>query len=92
MTPRERGAVWVLAALALLAALVLLGGVLTPFALGAGAAYLLDPLAGRLVRAGLPRGLASLLLVAVLVAVGAAVVTAAEIAENAAATATASSF
>ena len=68
MTSRERIAAWTVFALALVGLLVLLGGVLTPFALGAVAAYLLDPVCGRLTRAGLGRGLASLLLIVAVVA------------------------
>lgn len=72
MTPRERAGVWTLTGIALVAALVLLGGVLAPFALGAVIAYLLDPLAARLGRAGVPRALASLVLVVALVGFGTA--------------------
>ncbi len=42
----------------------LLRGALTPFLVGMAVAYLLDPLADRLERAGVPRGLAALLIVA----------------------------
>ena len=42
----------------------LLRGALTPFLVGMAVAYLLDPLADRLERAGVPRGMAALLIVA----------------------------
>ena len=46
---------WGIAALTLLVTLWLLGQAVLPFILGAGIAYLLDPLADRLERAGLSR-------------------------------------
>ena len=49
---------WGVAALALLIAMWLLGQAVLPFILGAGIAYLLDPLADRLERAGLSRTMA----------------------------------
>ena len=49
---------WGLAALVLLVSLWLLGQAVLPFILGAGVAYLLDPLADRLERAGLSRTMA----------------------------------
>ncbi|MGP9805809.1 AI-2E family transporter [Paracoccus sp. NSM] len=49
---------WGLAALVLLVSLWLLGQAVLPFILGAGIAYLLDPLADRLERAGLSRTMA----------------------------------
>ncbi|MGC8524461.1 MAG: AI-2E family transporter [Acidibrevibacterium sp.] len=49
-------------------ALQLFATILLPFVAAAGVAYFLDPLASRLVRAGMPRGLAALLLVLLLLA------------------------
>ncbi|HMQ40997.1 MAG TPA: AI-2E family transporter [Paracoccus sp. (in: a-proteobacteria)] len=49
---------WGTAGMALLLALWLLGQAILPFIIGAGVAYLLDPLADRLERAGLSRSLA----------------------------------
>ena len=46
---------WGVAAVALLLAMWLLGQAILPFILGAGVAYLLDPVADRLERAGLSR-------------------------------------
>ncbi|MBM3604979.1 MAG: AI-2E family transporter, partial [Alphaproteobacteria bacterium] len=48
---------WGIAASALLLTLWLLGQAVLPFILGAGVAYLLDPIADRLERAGLSRTL-----------------------------------
>ena len=48
--------------------LQLFATILLPFVAAAGVAYFLDPLAGRLTRAGMPRGLAALLLVILLIA------------------------
>lgn len=56
--------------LAVLAALQLFASILLPFVVAAGLAYFLDPVASRLHRAGMRRGLAALLLVVGLVAVG----------------------
>jgi len=71
MTPvfRETVLPWALGLLAAAAALSYLGGVLAPFALGTVVAYLLDPACRRLVRLGLPRGLASALLIVGVIAV-----------------------
>ena len=49
-------------------ALQLFATILLPFVAAAGVAYFLDPLAARLVRAGMPRGLAAFLLVLLLLA------------------------
>ncbi len=49
-------------------ALQLFATILLPFVAAAGVAYFLDPLASRLVRAGMPRGLAAFLLVLLLLA------------------------
>ncbi len=57
-------------ALAALAAVQLFASILLPFVAAAGIAYFLDPLAARLVRAGMGRGLAATILVAGLVALG----------------------
>ena len=48
--------------------LQLFATILLPFVAAAGVAYFLDPLAGRLTRSGMPRGLAALLLVILLIA------------------------
>jgi predicted PurR-regulated permease PerM len=48
----------------------LFASVLIPFVAAAGIAYFLDPLATRLVRLGVPRGLAAMLLVVALLAIG----------------------
>ncbi len=53
---------WIGAGLAFLAFLVLVKEVLLPFVLGAGIAYLLDPIAERLQRAGASRFLATLVI------------------------------
>ena len=54
----------------LAAALHLFASILLPFVMAAGIAYFLDPPTTRLTRAGMPRGLAALLLVVALVAAG----------------------
>ncbi len=56
--------------LALAAALHLFASILLPFVVAAGIAYFLDPPTTRLTRAGMPRGLAALLMVVALVAAG----------------------
>ncbi len=56
--------------LAALAAIQLFASILLPFVAAAGIAYFLDPLAVRLTRAGMGRGLAATLLVSGLVALG----------------------
>ena len=53
-----------------LAVLQLFASILLPFVVAAGIAYFLDPLATRLVRVGMGRGLAAMLLVVGLVAAG----------------------
>jgi predicted PurR-regulated permease PerM len=50
---------WLAAGLGLLFALYLLGGIMLPFLVGMAAAYILDPVADRLQRAGLGRGMAT---------------------------------
>lgn len=69
MTAKAQVIWWSCAGAALLLALWLLGQAILPFVLGAGVAYLLDPLADRLERAGLSRTLAvvTITLAAVLV-------------------------
>lgn len=54
----------------LAAALHLFASILLPFVVAAGIAYFLDPPTTRLTRAGMPRGLAALLMVVALVAAG----------------------
>ena len=56
--------------IAALFAIQLFASILLPFVVAAGIAYFLDPLATRLHRAGMSRGLAALLLVVGLVAIG----------------------
>ncbi len=56
--------------IAVLFAIQLFASILLPFVVAAGIAYFLDPLATRLHRAGMPRGLAALMLVVGLVAAG----------------------
>ncbi len=51
-------------------ALQLFASILLPFVAAAGIAYFLDPLAARLTRLGMPRGMAAMLLVVGLVAAG----------------------
>jgi predicted PurR-regulated permease PerM len=51
---REQAKYWSIAAVSLFAVLWALGDVVLPFVLGAAIAYLLDPLADRLQRLGLP--------------------------------------
>lgn len=76
MTTRAHVVFWVGAALALLALLVLLGNVLLPFVVGAGLAYLLDPVADRLERMGITRLWASLLILVVVMLLLALILTA----------------
>ncbi len=63
MTIDRRALFWVTVALTLLLLLVLLRDILLPFVLGAAIAYLLDPLADRLERAGLSRLWATIVIV-----------------------------
>lgn len=58
---------WGVSALTLLVTLWLLGGAVLPFILGAGIAYLLDPLADRLERAGLSRTMSVVLITLIMV-------------------------
>ncbi len=69
-TKAQRVALLVGLAVAVLAVLQLFASILLPFVVAAGIAYFLDPLASRLHRAGMRRGLAALLLVVGLVAAG----------------------
>src|SRR5690606_8945541 len=72
MTRRAQLVWWGFVAAVVLALLWLLGGALAPYITGAVLAYLLVPLADRMQRAGIPRTLASLLIVgfAVIVLLG----------------------
>jgi len=65
---RQRIALLVGVVLVFWLVLQLFATILLPFVAAAGIAYFLDPLAGRLTRAGMPRGLAALLLVILLIA------------------------
>ena len=67
-TRGQRIALLIGLALALWLVLDLFAGVLLPFVAAAGIAYFLDPLASRLVRLGIPRGSAALLLILGLIA------------------------
>ncbi|HHX90119.1 MAG TPA: AI-2E family transporter [Paracoccus sp.] len=58
--------IWISVLLAFLIAMWLLSGILLPFLVGAGVAYFLDPLVGRLHRWGMPRVLAAGLTIALL--------------------------
>lgn len=64
---------WVIFSALALAALVLFSPILLPFASGFVLAYLFHPIANRMCRAGLPRGLAAFLIVALLIVVLAAI-------------------
>ena len=67
MRTAERRVVWWLLALAaLVTAIGMLRGVLLPFVIALAMAYMLNPLADRLERAGLPRWVASMTIVAVM--------------------------
>lgn len=55
---------WFVAAVVFVGFLYLVRGILLPFVLGLGIAYAFDPLADRLTRAGVPRGFASILILA----------------------------
>jgi predicted PurR-regulated permease PerM len=65
---RQRLILLVAVVIAAWLALQLFATILLPFVAAAGVAYFLDPLATRLVRAGMPRGLAAFLLVLLLLA------------------------
>jgi len=65
---RQRIALLVGVVLVFWLVLQLFATILLPFVAAAGIAYFLDPLAGRLTRAGMPRGLAALLLIILLIA------------------------
>lgn len=64
MSARQQALFWIAAAAFLLLFLSALSGILLPFVLGAGIAYLLDPLADRLQRVGLSRLMATIVIVA----------------------------
>jgi len=68
-TRGQRWALFLGFGIALIFALWLFQGILTPFVLAATIAYFLDPLATRLARLGLPRGLGAFLLVTLLAAI-----------------------
>jgi predicted PurR-regulated permease PerM len=68
-TRGQRWALFLGCGVALLFSLWLFQGILTPFVLAATIAYFLDPLATRLARLGLPRGIGAFLLVTLLAAV-----------------------
>lgn len=55
MSAQQQALFWVIAAAVLVVFLAVLGDILLPFVLGAGIAYLLDPLADKLQRLGLSR-------------------------------------
>lgn len=55
MTAHRQAIFWIIAAVLFIGFLALLGDILLPFVLGAGIAYLLDPIADRLERLGLSR-------------------------------------
>lgn len=55
MSTRNHAIFWLIGAAVLVGLLALLGDILLPFVLGAGIAYLLDPIADRLQRLGLSR-------------------------------------
>ena len=61
MTLRQRASFWLLAILALMAALYLLGDILLPFVAGMAVAYFLDPVVDRMERVRLPRWLGTML-------------------------------
>ena len=62
LTPRQQLQYWGVAALAVLAALWLLGDILLPFIVGGAVAYFLDPVADWLERRGLSRTIAVVLI------------------------------
>ncbi|MBM3588677.1 MAG: AI-2E family transporter [Alphaproteobacteria bacterium] len=68
-TRGQRWALFLGFGVVLVFAIWLFQGILTPFVLAATIAYFLDPLATRLARLGLPRGIGAFLLVTVLAAV-----------------------
>ena len=63
MSQERRVILWVLVFFVIGATLYLLRGALLPFVAGMGVAYLLDPVADRLERLGLPRTVASLVII-----------------------------
>ncbi len=69
MTVRQQAAFWIGALVLLLVFLWLLSDVLLPFIVGAGLAYVLDPVADRLQRAGLSRFWATIVILLVTVVV-----------------------
>lgn len=67
LSPQKQFRYWGIAAVALAAFLWVMGNALLPFLIGAAIAYLLNPVASRLQRAGMPRMLATALITAVAV-------------------------
>jgi len=65
MSTERRITMWLLVFAGVAVTLYVLRGALLPFVAGMGVAYLLDPLADRLERLGVPRALASLLIIVV---------------------------
>ncbi len=63
MTAQRQLIYWAIGLIVFVAALHLLRGILLPFVAGMGLAYLLDPVADRLERAGLGRGFATSLII-----------------------------
>jgi len=62
LSPQQQVRYWGIAAAVVIAFLWLMGNTLLPFIIGAAIAYLLNPLARRLVQAGVPRTLATALI------------------------------
>src|SRR5512132_845474 len=73
MSQERRLVVWLLVFAALGTFVYVLRGALLPFVVGMAVAYLLDPVADRLERLGMPRALASLLIVFVFIIAVAAI-------------------
>ncbi|TNE41375.1 MAG: AI-2E family transporter [Alphaproteobacteria bacterium] len=69
MTLRQQVKFWVIAALAFILFLFLLGNVLLPFVLGMAVAYFLDPVADRLEEKGLGRSTATSLIIGLFVVI-----------------------
>jgi len=67
MSVDRQAAFWLATFVALVACLWVLGDILLPFVVGMALAYLVDPLANRLERLGVPRTLAALLIIGVFV-------------------------
>ena len=65
MSPERKATFWAAAAVAVAAALLVLGDVLLPFIMALAIAYLLDPVADRLEDMGMPRLVATLIILVV---------------------------